>query len=80
MLLTRLENGDIPSLMQVLAKQYGFDYYDLLENSGLIYEPLNITYGALIDKLYSFSSSKPCSIKSAMILRLRARNLSIKAP
>ena len=51
MLLTRLENGDIPSLMQVLAKQYGFDYYDLLENSGLIYEPLNITYGALIDKL-----------------------------
>lgn len=51
MLLTRLGNGDIPSLMQVLAKQYGFDYYDLLENSGLIYEPLNITYGTLIDKL-----------------------------
>ena len=25
MLLTRLENGDIPSLMQVLAKHYGFD-------------------------------------------------------
>ena len=34
-----------------MAKHYGFDYYDLLENSGLIYEPLNITYGALIDKL-----------------------------
>lgn len=51
LLLTRLENGDIPSLMQVLARQHNFDYYHLLENSSLIYEPLNITYGALIDKL-----------------------------
>lgn len=51
LLLTRLENGDVPSLMQVLASCYGFDYYELLENSSLIYEPLNITYGALIDKL-----------------------------
>ena len=32
-------------------------YYDLLENSGLIYEPLNITYGALIDKLRARSRS-----------------------
>lgn len=51
LLLTRLENGSVPSLMQVLAAQYGFDYYDLLENSGRIYEPSNITYGALIDRL-----------------------------
>ncbi|MDY4921179.1 MAG: cobaltochelatase subunit CobN [Phascolarctobacterium sp.] len=50
-LLLRLDNGDIPSLTQAISKLYGFDYYELLENSGLIYEPLNITYGFLIDRI-----------------------------
>lgn len=50
-LLMRLDNGKIPSLTQAVSALYGFDYYFLLENSSLIYEPLNITYGMLIDKI-----------------------------
>lgn len=50
-LLLRLDNGNIPSLTQAIAALYGFDYYYLLENSSLIYEPLNITYGMLIDRI-----------------------------
>ena len=50
-MLTRLNNGDVPSLNQVLSNYYGFDYYYLLENSSLIYEPMNITYAALLDKI-----------------------------
>ena len=50
-LLLRLDNGKIPSLTQAVSALYGFDYYFLLENSSLIYEPLNITYGMLIDKI-----------------------------
>ena len=50
-LLLRLDNGDVPSLTQAIAALYGFDYYELLENSGLIYAPLNITYGMLIDRI-----------------------------
>ena len=50
-LLLRLDNGDIPSLTQAVAALYGFDYYHLLENSSLIYEPLGITYGLLIDRI-----------------------------
>lgn len=50
-MLTRLNNGDVPSLTQAIAQYYGFDYYYLLENSSLIYEPLNITYAVLLDKI-----------------------------
>ncbi len=50
-LLLRLDNGDIPSLTQAVAALYGMDYYYLLENSSLIYEPLGITYGLLIDRI-----------------------------
>ena len=50
-LLLRLDNGDVPSLTQAICALYGFDYYELLENSGLIYEPLNISYGMLIDRV-----------------------------
>ncbi len=50
-LLLRLDNGDMPSLTQAIAGLYGFDYYYLLENSSLIYEELNITYGILIDRI-----------------------------
>ena len=50
-LLLRMDNGKIPSLTQAVSALYGFDYYYLLENSSLIYAPLNITYGMLIDKI-----------------------------
>lgn len=50
-LLMHLDNGKIPSLTQAVSALYGFDYYYLLENSSLIYEPLNITYGLLIDRI-----------------------------
>ena len=50
-LLMRLDNGKIHSLTQAVSALYGFDYYYLLENSSLIYEPLNITYGLLIDRI-----------------------------
>lgn len=52
-LLTRLDNGSIPSLNQTLASQYGYDYYYLLENSSQIYEPLQITFNMLIDRVGS---------------------------
>ena len=50
-LLLRLDNGDVPSLTQAICALYGFDYYELLENSGLIYEPLHISYGMLLDRV-----------------------------
>lgn len=35
--LTRLENGEIPSLTKTIATMiYGYDYYVLLENSGTL--------------------------------------------
>ena len=49
--LTRLENGEVPSLNQVVCSTYGLDYYTLLENASTIYEPLGITYSQLIDKV-----------------------------
>ncbi len=52
-LLLRLDNGSVPSLTQAIAATYGFDYYELLQNSSLIYAPLNITYAALIDRIYA---------------------------
>lgn len=48
--LTRLENGEIPSMNQLMASRYGFDYYHLVEHSSEMYEPLGITKGMLIDK------------------------------
>ena len=50
-LLTRLDNGSIPSLNQTLASQYGYDYYYLLEHSSEIYEPLQMTFNMLIDHI-----------------------------
>ena len=50
-LLTRLDNGNIPSLNQTLASQYGYDYYYLLEHSSEMYEPLQITFNMLIDRI-----------------------------
>ena len=49
--LTRLENGDKPSLRQTLAHAYGFDYYELLENSATMMAGNTKTYGAFVDEL-----------------------------
>ncbi|MDY6029103.1 MAG: cobaltochelatase subunit CobN [Acidaminococcaceae bacterium] len=51
LLLTRLANGDVPSLNNTVAELYGCDYYELTQNSGSFYEPLGITNGALIDRI-----------------------------
>lgn len=49
--LTRLDNGDIPSLPQAIASMYGYDYYRLLEQSGHILPDGSKTYGALVDDI-----------------------------
>ncbi len=49
--LLRMDNGDVPSLVQTLAVQYGFDYYELLENGGKLLQDGSMTYSALTDKI-----------------------------
>lgn len=51
MLLTRLENGDVPALPKVLAEHYGFDYYELLDQSATYIDDLKITYGGIVDQI-----------------------------
>lgn len=47
--LTKVDNGDIPSLAQTIAALYGYDYYQLLEQSGTMLPDGTKTYGALAD-------------------------------
>ncbi len=49
--LTRLDNGEVPSLPQIIASSYGYDYYMLLENSGQMISDGSKTYGALLDEI-----------------------------
>ncbi len=49
--MSRLENGKHPSLVKTLAEKYGFDYYELLENSAQKIPALHLTYGRLADRL-----------------------------
>lgn len=49
--LTRLDNGDVPSLAQTIAGIHGYDYYQLLEESGKMLPDGSMTYGALIDEI-----------------------------
>ncbi len=49
--MSRLENGKHPSLVKTLAVKYGFDYYELLENSAQRIPALHMTYGRLADRL-----------------------------
>jgi len=53
--LTRVNNGDVPSLAQTLAGMFGFDIYDLLENSGKMLADGSKTYGMLIDEIWEKS-------------------------
>jgi len=50
-MLTRLENGTVPSLTKVLARSYGYDYYELLERSGELLPKLGKTAGMLVDAI-----------------------------
>lgn len=52
--LTRMKNGDIPSLTQTIAHHLGFDYYELQENSANLL-PDGRTYGMLIDDIWAKS-------------------------
>ena len=47
--LTKVDNGDIPSLTQTIAALYGYDYYQLLEESAKMLPDGSKTYGALAD-------------------------------
>lgn len=49
--LTRMDSEEMPSLTQTLAAMYGFDYYDLLEQSGKMLPDGSRTYGAVIDEI-----------------------------
>lgn len=49
--LTKLDNGKIPSLTKTIAQMYGYDYYELLENSGKMLPDGSKTYGMLLDEI-----------------------------
>lgn len=49
--LMRLDNGDVPSLPKTIAAAYGYDYYELLEQSGTLLPDGSKTYGALLDEI-----------------------------
>ncbi|QDR79082.1 cobaltochelatase subunit CobN [Sporomusa termitida] len=50
--LTRVANGSVPSLPQVLARAYGYDYYQLIEKSGELVPDGNCTYAELADVIW----------------------------
>lgn len=50
--LTRVENGEIPSLTKTVAAIYGYDYYELLENSAELTEHSGKTGGQLLDEIW----------------------------
>ncbi len=52
--LTRLSNGDVPSLRQSLAEMKGYDYEDLLANRGKL-QPNGKSNGQIIDELNGIS-------------------------
>lgn len=54
-IITRLNNGDIPSLQDVIASCYDLEYDELLKESNKIYEPLNLTYGTMVDYIFERS-------------------------
>lgn len=49
--LTKLNNGKVPSLMATLSQMYGYDYYELLENSALMLPDGSMSYGMLLDRI-----------------------------
>ena len=55
--LTKLDNGDQPSLVKTLAAACGYDCYVLLENSGCMLPDGSKTYGMLLDEIMERSRS-----------------------
>lgn len=49
--LTRLANGETPSLTETIAAMHGYDYYELLTESGKLLPDGSKTRGALIDEI-----------------------------
>ena len=49
--LTKLENGEKPSLLKSLAQFYGYEYYQLLEASSQMLPSGKQTYGQFLDEL-----------------------------
>jgi len=49
--LTRLANGETPSLTETIAAIHGYDYYELLAQSGTLLPDGSKTCGALIDEI-----------------------------
>ena len=49
--LTKLENGEIPSLAKTVSKMFGYDYYDLMDNSSKMLPDGSKTYGMLLDEV-----------------------------
>ena len=47
--LTKLENGSVPSLPKTLAAAYGYDYYELMDNSSKLLPDGSKSYGVLLD-------------------------------
>lgn len=52
--LTRVENGTVPSLPQVIARAvYGYDYYQLLEKSGELLPDGSRNYASVVDEIWT---------------------------
>lgn len=49
LLLVRLPNGQVPSLLEAVAALHGQDYQALLRNAGMLVEKTNLTGGQLVD-------------------------------
>lgn len=49
--LVRLENGEMPSLPKTLAQAYGYDYYELMDESSRLLPDGSLSYGLLLDKI-----------------------------
>ncbi len=50
--LTRVDNGSVPALPQVLARARGYDYYQLIEKSGELLPDGSGTYAELADGIW----------------------------
>ena len=50
--LTRVENGNIPSLPNVIARAYGYDYHQMVEQSGQLLPDGSGSYARLIDEIW----------------------------
>jgi cobaltochelatase CobN len=67
--LTRLSNGDVPSLRAVLAQLKGYDYEDLLAHRGKLVD--GKTHGDRLKELYTLSLE--------LVQKLHAQNFSEQA-